>query len=102
MCVGYSTLGKKVDGALLKEESVHNKLMLLWASFHGRKRTPLLIHENVTNFKSEYLAEKLEHYGYHHITSIKTVGQDCGLHVNNRKRRLFVEEETLTGNLTWQ
>ncbi|CAK9060774.1 unnamed protein product, partial [Durusdinium trenchii] len=86
MCKGFSTLGKKDQGGLLREESQYNKLLLAWAIAHGRAETPILIHENVRGFSSSYLAGKLEHFHYRHVSTIKTTGSDCGLHANSRKR----------------
>ncbi|CAK9086423.1 unnamed protein product [Durusdinium trenchii] len=86
MCLGYSTLGKKDDGKLLKENSPHNKLMLIWAIHHGRKQTPALIHENVRGFSSSYLSAKLGHFGYRFLTSIQTTGENCAMKANSRQR----------------
>lgn len=86
MCVGYSTLGKKENGSLKREESKHNKLLLLWILHHVRSRTPLLLHENVRGFCSESLDTKLKKHGYTYLGSIKTIGADAGLGVNPRKR----------------
>lgn len=89
MCVGYSTLGKKTEGKLQMETPCHNKLMLLWLIYHGRARTPLLLHENVKTFNSSYLVDKAKHFGYEHVGTIQTVGSDAGLAVNARTRLCF-------------
>ena len=47
-------MGKKVGGTRLREESVHNKLLLIWAIHHGKAKTPILIHENLCRFKTDY------------------------------------------------
>lgn len=90
MCVHWSNLGKKVNGSLLKQEGGSNKLLLIWVTFHGRRKTPLLIHENVRNFDTEYLVCLLASFGYKLIGTILTTGADCGLVVNNRKRKILV------------
>ena len=86
-CVGYSTLGKKVAGSLQREDSVHNDLLLLWVVFHGRNKTPLLCHENLRNFSSDYLDAKLKHFGYVKLGTVQTATADCGLGSNSRNRR---------------
>ena len=83
-------MGKKVNGSLLKQEGGANKLLLIWATFHGRRKTPLLLHENVRNFDTLYLTALLETFGYKHMGTILTTGMDCGLSVNNRKRKILV------------
>ena len=87
MCTAYSTLGKKVDGHLQRENSEQNKLLLLWSLHHGRAQTPMLVHENVRNFGSEYLANKLAEFDYVHIASIKTKPSDAAIVANSRDRK---------------
>lgn len=89
-CVGYSTLGKKDNGTLQREESKHNVLLLIWVIYHGRAQTPILMHENLRNFSIDYLKEKLAHFHYVHIGTINTAAGDCGLTPNSRKRRYLV------------
>lgn len=89
MCVGYSSMGKKQNGELQNEKSTHNKLMLLWIIYHGRAKTPVVVHENVKNFKTSYLIDKMEHFDYKYVGQIQTCGADAGLAVNNRTRVHF-------------
>ncbi len=84
-------MGKKVDGALLKEESPHNKLMLVWAIHHGRAKTPVIIHENLMNFNREYLTEKLSHFGYKYVCTIETSPAHCGIEANSRSRGYLLQ-----------
>lgn len=85
-CINYSTLGKKKDGKVQKENGPANKLLQLWVKFHGTRQTPLLLHENLKNFSSEYLASLAEEFGYKHIAHIPVRGSDVGLDVNPRQR----------------
>ena len=85
-CVHYSTLGKKQDGHLQKNEGPANKLFLLWICWHGKHQTPILLHENVVGFLSDYLKEKAEAFGYKHLGTMRATGADCNLQVNSRKR----------------
>ena len=94
--MGYSSLGKKVEGATLKEDSKHNTLLLLWVIFHGRRKTPILLHENLRNFSAEYLKDKLGHFGYLFIGTINTEAGHVGVVPNSRKRRQLAGNEKRT------
>jgi len=85
--VGYSTLGKKVSGSLQRENSIHNALLILWIVYHGRNKTPLLVHENLRNFSADYLDAKLKHFQYEKLGTVQTSADDCGLGRNSRNRR---------------
>lgn len=85
-CIHYSGLGKKKEGKLQKENGPANKLLQVWVKFHGARQTPLLFHENLKNFSSEYLASLAGEFGYKHIARIAVRGSDVGLNVNPRQR----------------
>ena len=85
-CVHYSSMGKKVDGALLGKNGAGNLLLQVYCKYHIQRRTPLLFHENVIHFDSTELEKRLSHGGYKRIAQIKTAGQDAGLNVNPRRR----------------
>lgn len=86
MCVHYSTMGKKVDGALLKKNGTSNKLLQIYVKYHCSRKTPLLIHENLQNFDSTELASLLAEGGYKYLCRINVCAADAGLAVNPRSR----------------
>ena len=79
-------MGRKVSGGTLKEDSPYKKLMLIWILFHARAKTPVLIHENVMSFNTDYLVKRLAGVGYLHAGTIKTAPAHCGISVNSRNR----------------
>ena len=85
-CIHYSTLGKKVDGKLLRKNGPANKLLQIWILHHSRRRTPLLLHENVVGFDSSELAARLHEAGYNYLSQILVNGADAGLPVMARSR----------------
>jgi len=80
-------MGKKVDGKLQREKGEANALFLLYLSFHAKAKTPLLVHENLRAFGTDYMAELAQSCGYQHLGSILTDPADAGLTLNARKRK---------------
>lgn len=87
MCVHYSTLGKKVDHKLLKEDGPANNLLLIYLVYHKNRGTALLLRENLKAFSTEYLEGLAKEAGYQHLASIIVEASDAGLSVNPRCRR---------------
>lgn len=82
MCIHWSGMGNNK-----KEEGKSNVLFLIWLVCHAKiLGTPLLLHENVKNFSSEYLKEKANQLGYTHVGTIPTTGADAGLDAASRPR----------------
>ena len=82
MCVHWSGMGNNK-----KEEGKSNVLFLIWLVCHAKiLGTPLLLHENVKNFSSEYLKEKAQQLGYTHLGTIPTTGADAALDAASRPR----------------
>ncbi|CAK9030552.1 unnamed protein product [Durusdinium trenchii] len=90
MCVHYSTLGKKVDHKLLKEDGPANNLLLIYLVYHKNRGTALLLRENLKAFSTEYLEGLAKEAGYQHLASIIVEASDAGLSVNPRCRRYDV------------
>lgn len=89
-CIHYSTLGKKVDGKLLRKNGPANKLLQIYVLYHSRKKTPLIVHENVAGFDSKELADNLALAKYRHLSQICVNGADACTPVMARSRVSFV------------
>lgn len=80
MCTSYSTLG-----SLQKEESDNSILLLIWLHFHINRKSPIMLHENVVGFLSQFIIDVAMQAGYRHA-QVKTRPSDVGLCVNRQRK----------------
>lgn len=88
-CIHYSTMGKKVDGRLLRKNGPSNKLLQIYLKYHSKRRPPLLIHENVPGFDTDELVLRAGEGGYRHLAHLCVQGSDASMPVNPRSRVCF-------------
>lgn len=81
MCCSYSNLG-----GLDREENEYSILLAIWMVFNFRRRTPVLLHENVKGFLSCLVVEEAMKAGYSH-TQIICNPKDVGIPVGRPRKR---------------
>ena len=59
----------------------------IYITYHVKRQTPILLHENVTGFVTNRMAEICAAHGYKH-NSLKTHPMDIGVHIGRPRRHL--------------
>ena len=82
MCTAYSSMGN-----LEKGEDQNARLLVIYMMYHFKKKTPILVHENVIGFIATEMSDQATSYGYDTFT-IRVKPMDVGFHVGRPRRRV--------------
>lgn len=80
MCTAYSTLGN-----MQKTEDENARLLVIYMVYQFKKKTPIVLHENVVGFVSTVMIEEAAKHGYDHH-DIRRKPMDVGVHVGRPRR----------------
>lgn len=82
-------------GAQEGSESLNGRLLIIYMIYHFKRRTPILIHENVPGFEASKMADVAAGYGYGCIT-ISCRPMDVGFHVGRPRRQPTCTKQIVT------
>lgn len=80
MCTAFSTLGN-----LDKNEDLNARLLIIYMVFHFKRKTPIVLHENVAGFVAESMSDLAAAHGYAHV-KFRCRPMDVGVHVGRPRR----------------
>ena len=72
-------------GNLEKSEDQNTRLLVIYMMYHFKKKTPILVHENVIGFIATEMSDQAVSFGYDTFT-IRVKPMDVGFHVGRPRR----------------
>lgn len=76
-------------GKMDKDESKNCQLLVIYMLYHLKRKTVLLIHENVPGFVSALIQDTAMDFGYGHV-QVRCKPMDVGVHIGRPRKQLSI------------